>query len=43
MQELTEKAKGEVKGPMKSNNVFKFGDNGMLRSKGKGGRKELDH
>ena len=32
---MTAKAKGEVKGPMKSNKVFKFGDNGMLKSKGK--------
>ena len=32
---LTKKAKGELKGPVKSNKVFKFGDNGVLKSKGK--------
>ena len=35
VQELCEEDKAKVIGPMKSNKLFKFGNNGMLRSLGR--------
>ena len=34
LQELCEKDRTEVKGPFETNRVFKFGNNGKLRSMG---------